>query len=106
VAGQPDDAQHRAAALLGVRAGRQDLLRQRRRGRPGPGSARLPSSFWNGRALISAAHPAMAALASPRLVSSRPRSRAMIHRPASSTPPSALALSFGLHGRAGITATP
>ncbi len=69
-------------------------------------SCRLPSSFWNGRALISAAHPAIAALASPGLVNFRPRSRAMTRRPASSTPDPALALSFGLQGRAGITATP
>ena len=57
---------------------------------------RLPSIFWNGRAPISATHAAISAFASEIEKNLRSRSRAMIHRSASSTPDSALALSRGL----------
>ena len=68
-------------------------------------SWRLPSSFWNGRALISSTQTLTAAFASPREKNLRSRSRAMIHRSAISTPDSALALSRGLYARAGMIAT-
>ena len=57
---------------------------------------RLPSIFWNGRALISATHALIAAFSSASEQNRWFRSRAMIHRSASSTPFSALALSRGL----------
>ena len=67
-------------------------------------ACRLPSIFWNGRALISATHSLIAAFASATEKNLRSRSRAMIHRSASRTPDSALALSRGLYARAGMTA--
>lgn len=67
---------------------------------------RLPSIFWDGRALISATHTAIAAFASATEKNLRSRSRAMTRRSASRTPDSALALSRGLHARAGMTAIP
>jgi hypothetical protein len=57
---------------------------------------REPASFLNGRSLTQATRPAMAALASARLVKRRSRSRAMTQRSATSTATSTLALSRGL----------
>jgi hypothetical protein len=56
--------------------------------------------------LVATHRQRIASLSSARLKNVRLRSAAMIQRWAMSTPPSTLALSLGLRGRAGMTVTP